>query len=78
MRPEAWILSGSTSFGDWPPLAEAGLRGADGRAPVLWAAPDFVVTGDPMFSLTDTAAWPRSSGAKRGLADVPNVTVAAS
>lgn len=57
MRPEAWILSGVYFLwmswdATWRQRAVYAALTAIG--PVLWAATDFVVTGDPMFSLTST------------------------
>jgi hypothetical protein len=57
MRPEAWVLSGiyflRMSWGaSWAQrFRYAALTGI---GPVLWAATDFAVTGDPLFSLTST------------------------
>jgi hypothetical protein len=57
MRPEAWILSGVYFLwmswdASWSDRWRYALLTAIG--PVLWAATDFVVTGDPLFSLTST------------------------
>jgi hypothetical protein len=57
MRPEAWILSGVYFLWmSWDASWEERLRYAllTAVGPVLWAATDFVVTGDPLFSLTST------------------------
>ena len=57
LRPEAWLLAGL--YGLW--LGAAGWWRGCGRwpaaaAPVLWAAIDLVVTGDPLFSIHHTDA----------------------
>jgi hypothetical protein len=57
MRPEAWILAGlyflwmawQASWGERVRYAALAAIG-----PVLWAATDFIVTGDPAFSLNST------------------------
>jgi hypothetical protein len=57
LRPEAWILSGVYFLWmSWAaPWGERIKYAAlTGIAPVLWVATDFVVTGDPLFSLTST------------------------
>jgi hypothetical protein len=57
MRPEAWLLSGAYFLwmswdATWAERRRYALLTA--IAPVLWAATDFVVTGNPLFSLTST------------------------
>jgi hypothetical protein len=57
MRPEAWLLSGiyflwMSWHATWRERWHYALLTAIG--PVLWAATDFVVTGNPLFSLTST------------------------
>ncbi len=57
MRPEAWILAGLYFLwmgwrADWGERVRYAALAAIG--PVLWAATDFVVTGDPAFSLHST------------------------
>jgi hypothetical protein len=57
MRPEAWLLSGAYFLwmgwnASWPERWRYALLTA--IAPVVWVATDFVVTGDPLFSLTST------------------------
>jgi hypothetical protein len=59
LRPEAWVLAAlywcwvawSASWGERARLAVLAAIG-----PVLWAATDFAVTGDPLFSLTYTSS----------------------
>src|SRR4051812_38473466 len=57
MRPEAWLLAGVYFLwmsweATWRERAVYAVLTALG--PVLWAMTDYVVTGDPMFSLTST------------------------
>jgi hypothetical protein len=57
MRPEAWLLSGvyflwMSWHATWRERAVYAALTAIG--PVLWAVTDYVVTGDPLFSLTST------------------------
>jgi hypothetical protein len=57
LRPEAWILSGVYFLWmSWDASWAARVRYAALTAigPVLWSATDFIVTGDPLFSLTST------------------------
>jgi len=57
LRPEAWIVSGVYFLWmSWDASWAQRIRYAvlTGIAPVLWVATDFVVTGDPLFSLTST------------------------
>jgi hypothetical protein len=57
LRPEAWILSGVYFLWvSWDASWNQRFRYAalTAIAPVLWAATDFAVTGDPLFSLTST------------------------
>jgi hypothetical protein len=57
MRPEAWLLAGLYFLwmswdATWPERFRYAALTAIG--PVLWALTDFVVTGDPLFSLNST------------------------
>jgi hypothetical protein len=57
MRPEAWLLSGAYFLwmswdATWAERRRYALLTA--IAPVLWATTDFIVTGNPLFSLTST------------------------
>jgi hypothetical protein len=57
MRPEAWLLSGAYFLWmSWDATWRDRVRYAllTAIAPVLWVATDFIVTGDPTFSLTST------------------------
>ncbi|MEA2142511.1 MAG: hypothetical protein QOI64_941 [Solirubrobacteraceae bacterium] len=53
----------------------AGLLALAAAAPVLWCLVDLAVTGDPLFSLTNTQALSDSLERERGLAHVPSLFV---
>ena len=58
MRPEAWLLGGLYWLYLWPVSdrdRRIRLAGLVALAPVLWAAMDWYVTGDPLHSLHGTA-----------------------
>jgi len=81
LRPEAWVLAGlywlwclSRLSGPSPKRsgpARAGLLALAGAAPVVWCLVDLAVTGDPLFSLTNTQALSESLDRERGLGAVP-------
>jgi hypothetical protein len=74
LRPEAWVLAGLYWLWCLPgrPLrARAGLAALAAAAPVLWCLVDLAVTGDPLFSLTNTQALSESLDRERGLGAVP-------
>jgi hypothetical protein len=76
LRPEAWLLAGAYWIYLWPALDRAGrIRSAAlvAAAPVLWAASDLVVTGDPLFSLTSTRDTAETLGRPRGVLKVPEI-----
>src|SRR5919202_975122 len=78
LRPEAWLLSGLYWLWCFPPATwrrrvEYAALAAIG--PVVWPLVDFVVTGDPMFSLTHTSGLAEELGRTRGLAEIPAATV---
>ncbi len=57
LRPEAWLLAGLYFLwmswrASWPDRLRYAALTAIG--PLVWAATDFVVTGDPLFSLNST------------------------
>ena len=58
MRPEAWVLGGLYVLWLWPALdnrRRLALAALAALAPLLWAALDWYVTGDPLHSLHGTA-----------------------
>jgi hypothetical protein len=73
LRPEAWLFSaayvaylwwaGERDLVKWGALAAA--------APVIWLAADAIVTGDPLWSLTDTREGAQELGRVTGLQNVP-------
>lgn len=74
LRPEAWVLAGLYWLWCLPgsaPRARAGLFAVGAAAPVLWCLVDLAVTGEPLFSLTNTQALSDSLDRERGLAAVP-------
>ena len=78
LRPEAWVLAGLYWLwclsGPSPKRsapARAGLLALAGAAPVVWCLVDLAVTGDPLFSLTNTQALSESLDRERGLGAVP-------
>ncbi len=78
LRPEAWVLAGLYWLWCWPGRslrARAGLLALAAAAPVVWCLVDLAVTGDPLFSLTNTQALSESLDRRRGLASVPGAFV---
>ena len=74
LRPEAWVLAGLYWLWCLPGRStreRAGLLALAAAAPLLWCLVDLAVTGDPLFSLTNTQALSDSLDRKRGLANVP-------
>jgi hypothetical protein len=70
LRPEAWLFAGAYAL--W--LREPRLLALAAAAPLLWAATDLVVTGNPLHSLTGTRENAGTLQRITGLDDVP-VTV---
>ena len=78
LRPEAWVLAGLYWLWCLPgsaPRARAGLLALAAAGPVLWCLVDLAVTGDPLFSLTNTQALSDSLERERGLGAVPSTFV---
>jgi hypothetical protein len=77
LRPEAWVLAGAYwLWCIWPPAASVrrlrlDLLALAVAAPLIWAAVDLWVTGDPLFSLHATSDLADELNRNRGLADVP-------
>ena len=84
LRPEAWLIIGlyflwmcSGELGPGHPPRERLIRWAKyatwaAVGPVIWVVLDFVVTGDPMFSLNHTSGLAEELGRTKGLAEVPD------
>jgi hypothetical protein len=78
LRPEAWVLAGLYWLWCLPGRStreRAGLLALAAAAPLLWCLVDLAVTGDPLFSLTNTQALSDSLDRKRGLGNVPSAFV---
>jgi hypothetical protein len=78
LRPEAWLLSGLYWLwcflpATWPQRIKYAALSAIG--PVVWPAVDWIVTGDPLFSLTHTSGLAEELGRTRGLSEIPAATV---
>ena len=76
LRPEAWVLAGLLLVlgGLERELARAAFLYAALAAvgPVLWAATDFAVTGDPLFSLHYTSSSAEELGRSLPLSELPS------
>jgi hypothetical protein len=75
LRPEAWVLAGlyflwMSLRATWGERVRYALLAA--IAPVLWAATDFAVTGDPLFSLNYTSSSAEELGRQRTLSEIPS------
>ncbi len=80
LRPDAWVLAGLY----WLWCLQPGARATRDRAallalailaPGVWAAVDYAVTGDPLFSLHATKDLAADLGRERGLRHVPSAFV---
>ena len=75
LRPEAWVLAGlyflwMSLHATWGERVRYALLAAIG--PGLWAATDFAVTGDPLFSLHYTSSSAEELGRQRTLSEIPS------
>lgn len=79
LRPEAWVLAGLwwlwTIRGARATGERVALTVLAAAAPVLWAAVDLAVTGDPLHSLHATGKLAEDLGRERGIANVPGALV---
>ncbi len=78
LRPEAWLLAGLywlwCSYDEsWRNRAVNAVRA--GVAPVVWAATDYAVTGDPLYSMNYTTASAEQLGRRSELVDLPGKTL---
>ena len=74
MRPEAWLLAGLYWLWLFPRATwsqRACYAALVAVAPLVWAAVDLAVTGDPMYSLTATGDLAEELGRNKGGAAVP-------
>ena len=74
LRPEAWVLAGLYWLwlawrATWRERALYAVPAALG--PLVWMATDFVVTGDPLFSLLYTSGSAEDLGRQRSLSELP-------
>jgi hypothetical protein len=74
LRPEAWVLAGLY----WLWLApratwrqRAGYAALAALGPLVWTLTDFIVTGDPLFSLLYTSGSAEDLGRQRTLTELP-------
>jgi hypothetical protein len=90
LRPDAWLLGGVyLLWCAWPPLAGwargraiaaaqwrqlAGYVALTLAAPLLWAGVDWVVTGDPTYSLHSTTGLAEALGRTQGISNIPGST----
>ena len=79
MRPEAWLLAGLYWLwlfprGSWMQRVKWAALAAIG--PLVWAAVDFAVTGQPLYSLTATGELAEELGRNKGVAEVPEALYA--
>ncbi len=73
LRPDAWALSGIYwLWCSWPADNRTRLKylAVAAIAPVVWAALDAIVTGNPLYSLTATAGLAQELERTQGLASV--------
>jgi hypothetical protein len=74
LRPEAWVLSGLYLLYVWrssAPRSRPWLVLLAGVAPLIWAATDWLVTGDPLHSLHGTAELAEAVDRRRRIDQVP-------
>jgi hypothetical protein len=79
MRPEAWLLAGLYWLyliprASWKQRAAYALLAAVG--PLVWAAIDLAVTGNPLYSLTATSELAEELGRNKAVAAVPEALYA--
>ena len=78
VRPEAWVLSGLYTLWLWRE-ADRGQRlrfaALVAAAPLIWAALDLIVTGDPLHSLHGTAALAEENDRRRHIWQSPRWTL---
>jgi hypothetical protein len=74
LRPEAWVLAGLYWLWLWSSASprERALTGLLAlAAPLIWAAADWLVTGDPLHSLHGTAALAEEADRRRSPGSAP-------
>ena len=73
LRPEAWVLAGL--YWLWVGWRRLDLLALAAAGPLVWAAVDAAVTGDPLHSLNATSDLAGELGRTRGIAEVPGAFV---
>jgi hypothetical protein len=74
LRPEAWVLSGLYVLYLWSGRSwaeRARFVAIAAAAPLIWAASDWIITGDPLHSLHGTADLAESNDRRRSITQVP-------
>jgi hypothetical protein len=74
MRPDGWVLSGLYVLWLWPrlePRRRAALASLVLVAPLVWAAQDWLVTGNPIHSFQGTSELAGETGRRREAVKVP-------
>jgi hypothetical protein len=74
VRPEAWVLAGLYVLWMWPTVdnrRRLALAALAALAPLLWAALDWYVTGDPLHSLHGTADLAEAVDRRRDPVEAP-------
>jgi hypothetical protein len=74
VRPEAWALAGLYVLWLWPGRSNrerAAYVALAAAAPLIWAATDWLVTGDPLHSLHGTADLAVTNDRRRTVGEVP-------
>jgi hypothetical protein len=74
MRPEAWVLGGLYVLWMWPAAGgprRVRLLALSAVAPIVWAASDWLVTGDPLHSLHGTADLAEAVDRRRDITEAP-------
>ncbi len=74
LRPEAWLFAGVYWLYLWrgcSPRERLRLAALVALAPLLWALSDLLVTGRPLWSLTNTRATAKTLHRATGIANVP-------
>jgi hypothetical protein len=73
LRPDAWLLSGAYWLWCYPPSSwrtRLSNLAIAATAPLIWAALDAIVTGNPLYSLTATAGLAQELERTQGFSSV--------
>jgi hypothetical protein len=74
LRPEAWLISGLYFLwvawpASWPDRVKYALL--TGAGALVWVISDFIVTGEPLYSLTYTSGFAEELGRSKAGGDLP-------